>query len=194
MNTNEILTRLVSLGLIQCGDLDKAAAHLSEWIEPPHENGSYYEWRLNLLRDELKRLGVAAEWSELKWAVHLPNADLVSERAVCARELEICAEEMGRDAAPNSINAQKAAAFHASACVLRDRLYTDEARSRFGLWPETTIVSALTDVLLAWHRRVVTQHNLLSTATDEERRAVINRAIDWWNNDVLPILQKIGVL
>ncbi len=36
---------------------------------------------------------------------------------------------------------------------------------------------------------IVTQHNLLSTATDEERRAAIARHIEWWNHVALPIIE-----
>lgn len=35
-----------------------------------------------------------------------------------------------------------------------------------------------------------TQHNLLSTATDEERRAFIDRVITAWNDYAIPALAK----
>jgi hypothetical protein len=35
---------------------------------------------------------------------------------------------------------------------------------------------------------IVRQHNLLSTATEEERRATIDRFILWWNFVVIPVL------
>lgn len=35
---------------------------------------------------------------------------------------------------------------------------------------------------------VVQQHNLLSTATEEERKATISRHIDWWNHTALPVV------
>lgn len=36
------------------------------------------------------------------------------------------------------------------------------------------------------------QHNRLSTATDEERKAVVENFLDWWNHKVLPVFDKIG--
>ena len=35
---------------------------------------------------------------------------------------------------------------------------------------------------------IVLQHNLLSTATDAERRATIDRLLNWWNFVAVPIL------
>jgi hypothetical protein len=35
---------------------------------------------------------------------------------------------------------------------------------------------------------VVQQHNLLSTATEEERKDTISRHIDWWNHTALPVI------
>jgi hypothetical protein len=35
---------------------------------------------------------------------------------------------------------------------------------------------------------VVQQHNLLSTATEAERKDTISRHIDWWNNTALPAM------
>jgi hypothetical protein len=32
------------------------------------------------------------------------------------------------------------------------------------------------------------QHNLLSTATDEERRAVVANFLEWWNGKAAPVL------
>jgi len=37
--------------------------------------------------------------------------------------------------------------------------------------------------------QVVQQHNLLSTASDEERRDTIARHIAWWNDVALPVLE-----
>ncbi|MCL4499039.1 MAG: hypothetical protein M1335_02185 [Chloroflexi bacterium] len=34
-------------------------------------------------------------------------------------------------------------------------------------------------------------HNLLSTATDEDRRAAIAAILRWWNGEVVPILTEI---
>lgn len=34
------------------------------------------------------------------------------------------------------------------------------------------------------------QHNLLSTATDAERRAALDRFFDWWNYRVVPLLNE----
>lgn len=42
---------------------------------------------------------------------------------------------------------------------------------------------------LAAAGEVVQQHNLLSTASDEERKATISRHIDWWNHTALPALE-----
>jgi hypothetical protein len=41
---------------------------------------------------------------------------------------------------------------------------------------------------LALASAIVQQHNLLSTATDEERRQTIDRLIDWWDHVALPVL------
>jgi hypothetical protein len=38
---------------------------------------------------------------------------------------------------------------------------------------------------------IVRQHNLLSTATDQERRETIERLIDWWNLVALPALAAV---
>ena len=38
---------------------------------------------------------------------------------------------------------------------------------------------------------VIRQHNLLSTATDKERRETIKRVLDWWNFKAVPFLDKI---
>ncbi len=35
------------------------------------------------------------------------------------------------------------------------------------------------------------QHNLLSTATDQERRDTIARLINWWNNEALPAVRLV---
>ena len=34
-------------------------------------------------------------------------------------------------------------------------------------------------------------HNLLSTATDEDRRVTIAAILRWWNGEVVPILMEI---
>jgi hypothetical protein len=34
-------------------------------------------------------------------------------------------------------------------------------------------------------------HNLLSTATDEDRRAAIAVVLQWWNGEIVPILMEI---
>lgn len=34
------------------------------------------------------------------------------------------------------------------------------------------------------------QHNLLSTATDEERRAALSRFFNWWNNNARHVVAK----
>ena len=34
-------------------------------------------------------------------------------------------------------------------------------------------------------------HNLLSTATDEDRRTAIDAILRWWNGEVVPILTEI---
>lgn len=35
-----------------------------------------------------------------------------------------------------------------------------------------------------------TGHNLLSTATLEERLKTINNFLDWWNNEAIPVIEK----
>lgn len=39
---------------------------------------------------------------------------------------------------------------------------------------------------------VIRQHNLLSTATDEERRATLNRLISWWNLAAAPVIERLA--
>ncbi len=39
--------------------------------------------------------------------------------------------------------------------------------------------------------RVIRQYNLMSTATDEERRAALKRVLDWWNFGAVPLLCKL---
>lgn len=38
---------------------------------------------------------------------------------------------------------------------------------------------------------VVRQHNLMSTATDAERRETLNRVLDWWNYGAVPLLVRL---
>jgi len=52
---------------------------------------------------------------------------------------------------------------------------------------------ALLDVLKAGGQ-VVQQANLLSTATDEERRATLERWFTWWNNQAVPAIEAAEVL
>lgn len=40
---------------------------------------------------------------------------------------------------------------------------------------------------------VLGQHNLLSTATDDERRQAIARVIDWWNVAARPVVERLSV-
>jgi hypothetical protein len=35
-------------------------------------------------------------------------------------------------------------------------------------------------------------HNLLATATDDERREAVAAILRWWNNQIVPILSEIG--
>ncbi len=37
----------------------------------------------------------------------------------------------------------------------------------------------------------VLPHNLLSTATDDDRRQAIEVILRWWNGDIIPILTEI---
>ncbi len=48
--------------------------------------------------------------------------------------------------------------------------------------------ASMHDALNLFGTQVVRQHNLLSTATDTERRATLARALDWWNLMVVPLL------
>lgn len=34
-------------------------------------------------------------------------------------------------------------------------------------------------------------HNLLSTATDDDRRQAISAMLQWWNGEIVPILNEI---
>lgn len=47
------------------------------------------------------------------------------------------------------------------------------------------------DALALFEREVVRQHNLMSTATDEERTATLCRALNWWNFAVVPLLERL---
>lgn len=48
------------------------------------------------------------------------------------------------------------------------------------------------EVLQAFHAgRVIRQHNLFSTATEEERRATLHRLFDWWNYGAIPLLSRL---
>ena len=38
------------------------------------------------------------------------------------------------------------------------------------------------------------QHNLLSTATDAERRVVIGNTVNWWNHTAVPVLRRTNGL
>lgn len=53
-------------------------------------------------------------------------------------------------------------------------------------------VTAVLDVLREFGSTVVTQHNLLSTATGGERRATLERMIEWWNVRALPVVEGRG--
>lgn len=47
------------------------------------------------------------------------------------------------------------------------------------------------DVLRAFAGgQVIRQHNLLSTATEEERRETLSRVLDWWNFGAVPVLAR----
>lgn len=39
-------------------------------------------------------------------------------------------------------------------------------------------------------RHIVRQHNLLSTATDQERRETIARLTRWWNETAWPAIER----
>lgn len=41
-------------------------------------------------------------------------------------------------------------------------------------------------------KNIMRQHNLLSTATDQERLDTIARLVNWWNNEALPALRLAG--
>jgi len=48
------------------------------------------------------------------------------------------------------------------------------------------------DVLQAFQAgRVIRQHNIFSTATDEERAAMLRRVFDWWNYGAVPVLTRL---
>lgn len=48
------------------------------------------------------------------------------------------------------------------------------------------------EVLQAFHAgRVIRQHNLFSTATEEEQRATLHRVFDWWNYGAVPLLTRL---
>lgn len=40
---------------------------------------------------------------------------------------------------------------------------------------------------------VLGQHNLLSSATDDERRQALGRVIDWWNIAARPVVERLSV-
>lgn len=48
------------------------------------------------------------------------------------------------------------------------------------------------EVLEAFHKgRVIRQHNLFSTATEEDRHATLHRVFDWWNYGAVPLLTRL---
>lgn len=48
------------------------------------------------------------------------------------------------------------------------------------------------EVLQAFHAGgVIRQHNLFSTATEEEQRATLHRVFDWWNYGAVPLLNRL---
>jgi len=49
----------------------------------------------------------------------------------------------------------------------------------------------LADVLEAAHDCFNGQQNLLSTATDDERKVVVENFLNWWNSKALPLLERI---
>jgi hypothetical protein len=49
----------------------------------------------------------------------------------------------------------------------------------------------LAGVLEAAHACFNSQHNLLSTATDDERKVVVENFLNWWNSKALPVLERI---
>lgn len=52
-------------------------------------------------------------------------------------------------------------------------------------------VASPLDILEAFHKgRVIRQHNLFSTATDEDRHATLHRVLDWWNYGAAPVLSR----
>ena len=52
---------------------------------------------------------------------------------------------------------------------------------------------ALLDALKAGGQ-VVQQHNLLSTATDAERRVTLERWFTWWNDQAVPAIKAAEAL
>ena len=59
---------------------------------------------------------------------------------------------------------------------------------------DARLIAAAPDMFAALQQvkaKVLTQHNFLSTATDQERRDALEHLIDWWNGDVVPLLAKI---
>ena len=56
----------------------------------------------------------------------------------------------------------------------------------------TTFRLLALEVLQAFHAgRVIRQHNLFSTATEEEQRATLHRVFDWWNYGAVPLLTRL---
>ena len=48
------------------------------------------------------------------------------------------------------------------------------------------------EVLQAFHAgRVIRQHNLFSTATEDEQRETLHRVFDWWNYGAVPLLTRL---
>lgn len=48
------------------------------------------------------------------------------------------------------------------------------------------------DVLRLFSQKVIRQHNLMTTATEDERSATLHRALNWWNFAVVPMLERMG--
>lgn len=47
------------------------------------------------------------------------------------------------------------------------------------------------DALALFEQEVVRQHNLMSSATDAERMATLQRALNWWNFAVVPLMERL---
>jgi hypothetical protein len=87
------------------------------------------------------------------------------------------------------------------------RIYQDDAHTQGLIIDEKTgeniavtydaknapIIAAAPEMLIVLQdaKTCFTGHNLLNTATEEERKQTIENFLNWWNNQAVPIIEKL---